>query len=428
MDSTVKLVFQTIAAGSGLAEINRETGVMQKKLGKLGQGFTTLGAQIGGAFGKLTSSIGMLATGGIWGAAAMGGAAIVGKICEKWKEHNELMRKARLAARGLSEDYGTVEYWHRQYQKRVDSWRKKGEERRKAEEAAAKAEKERADHLAADRKRAVKFEQQFYDIEAKIAMEKQKAGLESSNELVRLRTKAKLMLDAAKAEVASKERALGEAKRYGNTYDVDLASKNLELAKAQQANAVAGAKRLVAEYKKAKEAAEDEAEARLDSLRREDEEREAKQRKREQGERKIAEVRKAAAEAVQKIEEKIAAAKKAGDEWSENAARARGRSFGDWARGERDRAREGRTDELRKSRREDSVDAEIAKIEAISPRARSKWHREHLAKLRQWRDYQNDANNPGNAVNDLEAKKQAVLDKSEQHLAAIEQFMRGLGL
>ena len=66
MGSTIKLVFQTIAAGSGLAEINAQTGAMQKKLGKLGQGFSTLGAQVGGAFGKIASGIGMLATGGIW--------------------------------------------------------------------------------------------------------------------------------------------------------------------------------------------------------------------------------------------------------------------------------------------------------------------------------------------------------------------------
>ena len=437
MGSTIKLVFQTIAAGSGLAEINSQTGVMQKKLGKLGQGFSALGAQVGGAFGKIASGIGMLATGGIWGALIMAGTAVVGKLKEMHDGYRKLRREASLAARGISAEWLTVDYRHKQYLKRLDEMRAKAREAREAEEAEAKAAEDAAKAKIDGRREAMKLERDYYSLEAQIAAEKAKQGLNSKDEITQLRTKVKLMLDAAKANVADKQRAADHAEENWKTMggsggDLDIAKKELELAKAKQANEIAAAKQLVADYKarKAKEKADAEAavEAQMEAMRREDEEREEQQKKREQGERRIADIRKAAADAVHKIEEKIAAAQKAGAAWSEAAGRARGKSFGDWSRGERDRERA-----EKKARRKEEFDArrvdeEIANIEKISPRARSKWHKERLAKLRQWRDFQNDENNPGNAVNDLEAQKQEILSKSEAHLAAIEQAMKNMGL
>lgn len=433
MGSTISLVFKTIAAGSGLAEINRETGAMQKKLSKLGQGFTTLGSQIGGTFGKISQGLGMLAAGGVWGAVAGIGTAVVGKVVEKWKEHNAEMRKARLAAKGLAEDYGTIERMARQYQKRVERYRKAAEEARKAEAAADKAAADAEALRVKSRKDAMTLEERYYSLEQQIAQEKRKQGLLSADENTQLRTRVKLMLDAAKADVADKERKAAHAEESwktlgGDAGAVDVARKELELARAKAATTRAEARKLVADAKAAKEAEAAEQEAKLDAMRREDFAREEQQKKREQGEKKIADIRKAAADAVQKIEEKIAAAKKAGEEWGKNAERARGKNFGDWQRGERDLAKEQRTAERKQSNRERNVDAEIEKIAKTSPMARSKWAKDRLRKLRQWKEFQNDANNPGNAVNDLEKQKQAILDKSEKHLAAIENAMKNMGL
>jgi hypothetical protein len=437
MGSTIKLIFQTIAAGSGLAEVNKQTREIQGRLSKMGEGFSALSTHLGNVGGVIGRTLGALARGNIYGAAAQVGGKIIETLVDRWKKHNELMREARFAARGLTSDYRSLERQARQYQKRVEGYRKAAEEVREAEEANAKAAEEAAKAKIDGRRAAMKLERDYYSLEAQIAAEKAKQGLNSKDEITQLRTKVKLMLDVAKANVADKERKAAHAEENWKTMggsggDVDIAKKELELAKAKQVNEIAAAKQLVADYKarKAKEKADAEAavEAQMEAMRREDFEREEQQKKREQGEKKIADIRKAAAEAVQRIEGQIAAAKKAGEEWGLAAGRARGKSFGDWDRGERDRAKDEANAERKQRNRERNVDAEIEKIEKTSPMARSKWAKDRLRKLRKWREFQNDENNPGNAVNDLEAKKQAILDKSEKHLAAIENAMKNMGL
>ena len=438
MGSTIKLVFQTIAAGSGLAEINAQTGAMQKKLGKLGQGFSTLGAQVGGAFGKIASGIGMLATGGIWGALIMAGTAVVGKLKEMYDGYRKLRREANLAARGISAEWLTVDFRHKQYLKRLDEMRAKAREAREAEEAEAKAADDAAKAKIDGRRAAMKLERDYYSLEAQIAEEKAKQWLSSKDEITQLRTKVKLMLDAAKANVADKQRAAAHAeenwkKMGGSGGDYDLARKELELAKAKQANEIAAAKQLVADYKarKAKEKADAEAavEARMEAMRREDEEQAEKDAKRKEAEEAIARIRKNAAEAVAGIEEKIAAKKQEAADWEANAQRARGVNFGDWDRGERDRAHDAAINAKKQKKREAKVDQEIAQIEAMSPRARSKWHKDRLAKLRQWRDAQNPANNAAaDDVAALQKKAAEIAEKSEAHLAAIETAMKNMGL
>ena len=434
MGSTIKLVFQTVAAGSGLAEINAQTGAMQKKLGKLGQGFSTLGAQVGGAFGKIASGIGMLATGGIWGALIMAGTAVVGKLKEMYDGYRKLRREANLAARGISAEWLTVDFRHKQYLKRLDEMRAKAREAREAEEAEAKAADDAAKAKIDGRRAAMKLERDYYSLEAQIAEEKAKQGLSSKDEITQLRTKVKLMLDVAKANVADKQRAAAHAeenwkKMGGSGGDYDLARKELELAKAKQANEIAAAKQLVADYKARKEAAQAEADAKLEAMRREDEEQAEKDAKRKEAEEAIARIRKNAAEAVAGIEEKIAAKKQEAADWEANAQRARGVNFGDWDRGERDRAHDAAIDAKKQKKREAKVDQEIAQIEAMSPRARSKWHKERLAKLREWKEAQNPANNAAaDDVAALQKKAAEIAEKSEAHLAAIETAMKNMGL
>lgn len=438
MGSTIKLVFQTIAAGSGLAEINAQTGAMQKKLGKLGQGFSTLGAQVGGAFGKMASGIGMLATGGIWGALIMAGTAVVGKVKEMYTSYRKLRREAALAARGISAEWLTAEYAHKQYLKRLDEMRAKAREVREAEEADAKAAEDAAKAKIDGRNAAMKLERDYYSLEAQIAAEKAKQGLSSKDEITQLRTKVRLMLDAAKANVADKQRAADHAEERWKTMggsggDVDIAKKELELAKAKQANEIAAAKQLVADYKarKAKEKADAEAavEAQMEAMRREDEEQAEKDAKRKKAEEAMAQIRKNAAEAVARIEAKIAAKRKDAADWENNAQRARGVNFGDWDRGERDRAHDAEVEAKKQARREAKVDQEIEQIEATSPRARSKWHKDRLKKLREWKDAQNPANNAAaDEVAELQKKATEIAEKSEQHLSAIETAMKNLGL
>lgn len=185
----VKLVFQTVMAGSGFAKVNAETSELMKKMGKMSQGVQIMGRAFGNLGGIMGRSIGMLMQGGIWG-------------------------------------------------------------------AAAEKSKEAAERLAESKHQAIVFAQRYYALEDKIAQEGEKTGLQSEKEVECLRAKVKLMLDAAKAEVADRTRGVETAQATGGGYDVDIARKELELAVARQKNVVAEARRLVSERRRAKELAE----------------------------------------------------------------------------------------------------------------------------------------------------------------------------
>lgn len=423
MDSTLKLVFQTVCAGSGLAEVNSQTATLQKRLGKLGQGAQVLGGAFSSAFGGLGGvigrSLGMLLSGGVWGAAAM---AIFGcaKAVSKWRDD---ARKARLAAKGLSEDFGSLERQTRAYQNTLARYRA---HKAAVDKANADAEKESAE---AERRReqslkaAISLENDFYSLEAQIAAEKLKAGLADEDELARLKAQGEILRQNAAANVDAAKRGIRQADEgVGNK---DLAQKRYELALEQQKNAELSARRLLENYEKAKRKA-----AEAEALRKREEEARAKaaekrERDREDAARREADVRKKAAEAVKRIDEQIAAKRAEAAALEENAARARGVNFGDWQRGERDRGRAERSAERKQRNREASVDAEIARIEATSPMARSKWQRDRLAKLRTWKQNQDPDNNPAaQAADALEKQKVAVLDRQEKLLAEIKQDLR----
>ena len=116
----VKLVFQSVAQGSGFAKVSAETAELRKNLGlasgaigQLSQAFGTIGRLAGGAVSDLLR-------GNIWSLAARSCGFLIDKI----KEHNKLMKDAAVAARGLSREYMTLEYAQAGYQKRVEGWRR----------------------------------------------------------------------------------------------------------------------------------------------------------------------------------------------------------------------------------------------------------------------------------------------------------------
>lgn len=424
MDSTVKLVFQTIAAGSGFAKVNAQTAELQQRLGKLSQGAQVMGRAFGTLGGAIGSGLGMLLQGGVWGAAATAAVFAIGKISAAVKRHNELMKDARLAAQGLSREYFTAEFRAERVRKRVERWRKAAADAAREEAEAQRAAQAAAERRAESQRKCVAFTQQYYALEDQIAMEKAKAGLADEREVVRLRTRVKLMLDAAKAATADARRGVDTARANGDGYDIDIATQGLRLAEAREANARAEARRLVEEHRKARQAAEEEAAARLEAMRDEDEAEAGRQRKREQAERKAGEIRKAYGEAMRRIEEQIAAKRAEAARLEENAARARGVSFGEWARGERDRDRQARAEARKQANRERQVDDEIARIEATSPRARSKWHRQRLEQLKTWKANQDPANNPAaKAADDLERRRDALLAEQNRKLDKIASLL-----
>ncbi len=129
------------------------------------------------------------------------------------------------------------------------------------------------------------------------------------------------------------------------------------------------------------------------------------------------------------INNEIAALQAAANAWEDNAKRARGVDFGDWARGERDREKDARTAANKQVNREKLVDQEIARLEGMGDKARSKWGNDRLAKLRAWKEAQDPANNK--AADDVLTHQKKAADmaqKSEQHLADIAKRMDNLGL
>ena len=428
MDSTVKLVFQSIAAGSGFATVNAQTAQLQQRLGKLAQGAQVMGRAFGNLGGVIGSGLGMLLQGGVWGAAATAAVVAIDKISSAVKRHNELLKDARLAARGLSREYFTAEFRAERVRKRVERWRKAAADAAREEAEAQRAAQAAAERRAESQRKCVAYTQQYYALEDQIALEKAKAGLSDEREVVRLRTRVKLMLEAAKAETADARRGVDTARANGGDWDYEIAKQGLRLAEAREATARAEARRLVEDYRKARQAAEDAAEdaveEEMERMRDEAEAEAERQRKREQAERKAGEIRKAYGEAMRRIEEQIAAKRAEAARLEENAARARGVSFGDWARGERDRDRQARAEARKQANRERQVDDEIAKIEGISPRARSTWHRQRLALLKTWKANQDPANNPAaKAADGLERKRDALLAEQNKTLDRIASLL-----
>ena len=438
MGSTFKLVFQTILAGSGFAKLDAQTSSLQKKLGKMSQGVSILGRGFGKLGGMIGSSIGMLLQGGIWGAAATVATAAVTKIIDKWKEHKkaveETNKEIRRLKAGYAKGWDTDDFRHDAYKRRVEGYKQADEAAKKDEADAAKAEAESRKRLVESMKDANKLERDYYALESQIALEKMKSGLESEKENERLKAKVQLALAASKAKVEAAERDHAIATReweggFGVVGEVDLARKRLELAKAEAETVKASAKREVEAYRERKRAAKEEEERKAEMAAFEFEEEQKRRRDRERGERKIAEIRQKAAADAAAVEAKIADLKKKGAEWEEAAKRARGVSFGDWRRGERDREREERRAERAQRGREGQVDRELDRLIHTNPKLRTAWQKNRIGQLMEWKRAQDEANNPANAaIDQLEEEKRRLAEKSEKHLADISQAMKNLGL
>jgi len=419
-ESIVKLVFKTVLAGSGFAQMDAQSSELMKKMSKMSQGVQILGRAFGDMGGMVGQSLGMFMQGGIWGAAATIASTAVSKCVGWFKEWNKLQEDAKLAAKGLSREYDLLGRIAEGYRRRVEGWKKAQAEADRAEKEAADKAKAASERLAESQKEAVRFAQAYYALQDKINIESQKAGLNSEDEIVRLRTKVKLMLDEAKANVADRQRGVATAKASGNLNAVDLANKELELAVVSQKNVVAEAKKMVAEYKKAAAINAEENDKEMVRMMRED----FLAAKREKAVKAEGEVRKRYGEAVKRIEEEIAKNRKEAADLEANAQRARGVTFGDWERGERNIARDKRAEERHQRNRENAVDDEIARIEKTNPRTRTQWQRERLSRLREWKADQNPENNPAQkAVKQLEEKRDKLLEAQNKKLDEIKKVL-----
>ena len=397
----VKLVFQSVAQGSGFAKVSAETAELRKNLGlasgaigQLSQAFGTIGRLAGGAVSDLLR-------GNIWSLAARSCGFLIDKI----KEHNKLMKDAAFAARGLSREYMTLEYAQAGYQKRVEGWRRAKEAADKAEKEAAEARKKEAEAAKSMEKDRLTFEQKYYSLEKQIGEEIKKRESLNADELTQLKEKARAMIAAADLSVRNAKGNLAYAKEHGSGYDQDIAQKELDLELQRRKTISAEVRKMAEDYKRQKKLKEDEFE---EWERKNDEEIKAELEKTRLEERRN-EIRNNGAKAIKEIEDKIVAAKEEAARLEENAAKARGVGFGDWMREGRNEDRANRTEARRQANREKQVSQELDRLEKTNPRTRTRWQNERIAKLREWQADQDPANNPAlNKVKQLQAQKDKI--------------------
>ena len=133
-------------------------------------------------------------------------------------------------------------------------------------------------------------------------------------------------------------------------------------------------------------------------------------------------------EHMKQIDREIAAAKKEADELEKNAARARGKSFGDWQRGERDLARQKRTEDGQNEKNINAAKNELKRLEERqrrSPRSMTRGQRERMAKLREYLIDQDPKNNPAmKKAQELEAKKQKLAEDTLKRLEEIAKTLK----
>lgn len=423
-DNIVRLLFNTQSTGSGFSDVSKGAASAQKSLESLKQGIGFVGSAVGGVGSQFSRVATMLLSGGIWGAAISAATMGISKLfnaLEGMKAKNdEVTRSFREQIKYLR----SAEHAAEGYRKRVEEWKRAKSESDKAEEDAAKAKIEALEKEKQIERERMAFEEQYYALEKQIAEEESKVALADADELTVLKSKIELMRKMADSDVSVAKGKLSSAHATGGGYAADLAERELRLAEARRKSVDVEARKLVDAYKKKKESEEAAA-----AKKKEEEEKEREQlesaRKRKEIEEKALRIREEGEKRIKELESQIAEAKSEAARLEENAARARGVGFGDWARGERDRAKEERTEARRQANRERSVQAEINNLEKMNPRTMTKWQKSRLSKLREWQADQDPNNNPMLKQADrLQAKRDKLEDDMLKELKDIKAALK----
>lgn len=424
----IELGINTTYSGEGFkkldAALKSSAGSVRTVTGQVGHVIDAVG-DLGGSVSKVTGPVGKLVSsflaGGVWGVAIAGAASLVGwfvKLVNPVDEVTEAFRRQQKELKSL-------DAMARGYQKRVESWKQAARDREAAEKDAAKAAEEAAKKAQAEDVEGWRTAREWLNLQSQLVQEQMKSGLYSKDENVRLQTRVALLKEAAAAEVKAAEIKTKEAKADGGGFASDIAAKNLEIALAKQKTVEAEAQKMLDDYKQAKEEAEKKAKAEEEARARELKHKRAV----EDAEKKIASIREDSAKKVAEIDAQIAAAKKEAARLEENAQRARGVGFGDWQRGERDRAREQRTNDRRQKNREKSVDQELERLMKKNPKALTDWEKDRIKKLRTWKLDQDPNNNPAlKAQRDLEKKREELVKQQAKDISDIRKALAAGGL
>ena len=400
----VKLVIESVGRGSGFSSAVKDIDAMRKNLGFASGAAKMFGKAIGGLGGIVGGSVGALLRGNVWQL----GAIAAGKLVSVIKDHNQLMKDASLAARGLSREYMTLEFAHAQYQKRVEGWRKAKEAADQAEKDAAEARKKEAEAAKSVEKERLSFEQKYYELEKQIAAEISDRESMGEDELTVLKKKFELVRKIADIDVAQARRNLDSARKTGDGSAVSIAENELKLAQERQKTAYKRSSQLVTEFSKAQDKKLADAAAEREQKEKEKREEELS-RKRIELREKEDRIREEGEKAILNLEKEIEQTRERADRLEANARKARGVGFGAWSRGERDASRIAREEQSAQEKREKQVDSELERLEKTNPRTRTKWQKERIKRLREWKADQDPNNNPElKKLKDLQDKRDKI--------------------
>lgn len=419
----INLTIAERRTGNGLASAANDVGILNSRLGMSKKGVADLGraaGMLGGTFGQVFK---LVLGGGMWQVGAMALTTVIGLM----KKHNELMKDARLAARGLSREYMTLEAAARGYQRRVEQWRKRKAEADKEEEDAVKAAAKAQEDAKRRTLEHLGIEKEYYTLQQKIVEERRKAELIDADELTRAKAMAAELKEQAELRVRLAQRDIDAAKVRGNKSEQMNAEEAMKLARLQVETAVKEGEKIVrdAEKKMAEEAAaaakklEDEKaklEAEAEKKRRDAEKKAANER--------IDAIRQEHKAKMDALEEEIRKAHDEAQVLEQNAQRARGgKTFGEWERGERDLARDERRQNIRQQNVIRNAQRELSRLEGNARRGRAFTNAHDLARMARLREFiadQDPNNNPAlKRAQELEKQRKEAEAKMQKDIDAI---------
>ena len=431
-NGTVNLVISEKRTGNAFAELGVDVQKADdaiKRVGRDTKGFAKVLSELGGPMGAVGGLLRDLLTGGLWAAGAKSFELLVDGL----KKHHQLMKDARLAARGLSREYMSLEAAARGYHRRVDQWRKAKAESDAAEADAARAAKKAEE----DAKRAalihLGIEKEYYTLQQQIISEKRKAALIDADDLTRAKAMAEELREQAELRVRLAQRDIDAAKVKGSLSEQMNAEEAMKFARLQVETAVKEGEKMIRDAEKkiadeaaaaAKKAADEKAKAEEDAA-----------KKRRDAEKKAAQdridaIRKEHQAKMDALNEEIRKAHDEAQILEQNAQRARGgKTFGEWERGERDIARDQRRADIRQRNVVGNAQRELSRLEANARRGRAFTNahdRARMARLREFIADQDPANNPAlKRAAELEKQRNEAEAKMQKDVDAIRKAIEG---
>ena len=410
------------------SNVKRASGIMNQALGTLGE--------VDGAVGKLASKtsnfLGSFLAGGPAAAAIAAIGLFLTETISRFKALAAAQNEAREASRALRDQLlNGQERTHRLTMKRLEAEREK--ERKAAEEAEKEAKRIKAAREAAiaAHERSQAQWNALLDKRGQLAIQQMKLGQTDGDPIQNAQNQAKVSQAEAELRVKTAQRNLaniidhrGKKSIEAMHAEQDLKAAEVALAQTIKNNekAIADAIKTVNDENAARAAAAEAAKMRA-----------AKEKKAAEAAEKIEKVRAQHEEAVKRIDERLAKAREEAARLEENAQRARGKSFNEWDRGERKRAR----DEEREAKKQAGfLDRAAREQAAIGQRIFDRHGRlrkgankadiEKWKKLNEFQLNNDPKNNPAiKEAEQLEKERRELEAKTQRDVADIKAALNG---